>query len=276
MKKFFIPLIAGLVFSTAAISKDREISHSVKLSDPKKPAQIEASLASGSIRVEGYKGSTVEIVAKIKEMKQVSDSNERTEEKTSRSSKGLKKISNKTIFLEIEEDDNEISIGSMNRNQNIELVLKVPFNSNLELGLHRGEDIVIKDVHGSIEVSNHSGPITATGIRGPIVAESMRHDMVVSFDKFSTGKPSSLNAHRGNIDVTLPEKSQLTIEVKTYQGEIYSGLNAEFASIDTVEKGDSEHEKRTSFGGAMAATLNKGNQKLLINTFRGDIYLRNK
>lgn len=276
MKKTLFAIMVSVMVSTPTMAADREIKHSLSLSNPDKVAKLEVSLSTGSIVVEGYDGKQIEVSAKVKNLMQVKSNDERHQSKTARSSEGLKKVENKAVYLEIEEDNNEVEIESLNRNQNIALTVKVPFNTNLEIDLHRGEDIKINNVRGEIEVSNHSGAITAVGVRGPIVAEAMRHDLVVVFDEFTTKKPSSLNVHRGNIDVTLPKQSKLTVEVKTYQGEIYSGLETEFKSVDIVEKNDSGRNKKVSFGGAMAATLNKGTQKLHINTFRGDIYLRNK
>lgn len=277
MKRNLFVLALSCVMSFPVFSAEREINHTIDLKDPNKPALLEVSLSTGSITVEGYEGKQIKVSAKVKVMRSVKEhDNERHQPKTSRSSEGLKKVVNSAVYFEIEEDGNQVEIESHNRNQNIDLVVSVPYNTKLELDLHRGEDIKINNVHGEIEVSNHAGPITALGVRGPIVAEAMRHDLVVEFDEFSLKKPSSLNVHRGNVDVTLPQQSQLTVEVKTYQGEIYSGLNTEFKSVDQVEKSDSGRNKKVSFGGAMAATLNKGTQKLHINTFRGDIYLRTK
>jgi len=115
----------------------------------------------------------------------------------------------------------------------------------------------------------------ATGIVGPIVAESGREDVIIVFKEFNTEKPSSLNAHRGNIDVSLPKKSKVMIEIKNYQGEIYSGIASKFESIEMVADGDptSEHHV-TVIGAAMVASLNGGTQKLLINTFRADVFVR--
>jgi len=276
MRKICALLLAACLLSPPLLAEERKINHSISLQEPAKPAHIEASLMNGSILVEGYDGKNVEISAVVKPLKLITAENTKAESSTTRPSKGLKKIANTAMYLELEKDGNEISIDSMNKNQNIALKIRVPFNSNLDLALHRGDAIEINNVHGSIEVGNHDGPITAKGIRGPIVAECLRHDLVVIFDQYDTSKPSSLNAHRGNIDVTLPKKSDVNIEIKTYQGEIYSGLDAEFKAVDTVDKDASEHEQRISFGGAMAAKLNKGTQQLLINTYRGDIFLRNK
>jgi len=262
----------------------RDISHTLTLTDPSKPAEIDIELMVGSILIEGYKGNEVVIEGSVKPAKQ--DDNARTvvrtythgdedkKPKEKPSTKGLKKISNITLNLEIEEDDNEIQIESHSRRQHVDLRLKVPFNSNLELGLNSGDKITVKNVHGEIEIEANRVPITATGIKGPIVAEGSRSDLKIVFDEFNTEKPSSLTVHRGNIDITLPKKASADVQVKSYEGDLYSGLDAEFKVVDQVNKSKNSKKQKIVLGGAMSAKINGGKQKVLLNTYRGDVYVR--
>lgn len=273
-------LSVGL-FSNAVLA--REISHTLTLTDPTKPAIVDIELMVGSIVVEGYKGKDVVIQGSVKPAKESDEvrtvvrtytHGEDEKPRVKPSTKGLKKINNMTLNLEIEEDDNEIEIESHSRKQHVDLRLKVPFNSNLELGLHRGERILVKNVHGEIEIESARAPITATGIRGPIVAEGSRSDLKIVFDQFNTEKPSSLTVHRGNIDITLPKKASADIQVKSYEGDLYSGLDAEFEVVDQVKKAKKSKKQKIVLGGAMAAKINGGKQKVLLNTYRGDVYVR--
>ncbi len=274
MKKIFVIIVA--LSATTLSAKDREFSHSLTLSEPDKVAQLDISLMTGKISVEGYKGKTIEIKALIKDLRKVKVKSKKEDPTNSSLTKGLKRVENTSINLEIEEQNNKVDIDSSNRNQYISLIIKVPFNTNLELELHRGEGINIVNVHGSIDVESHEGPLTAIGIHGPIVAEVSRSNLTIDFDKFDLKKPSSLAVHRGDIDLTFPKKSSVGIEVKNYGGDIYSGLTAEFKSMDKVEKNESSKHQQITIGGSMVANLNGGKQKLYINTRRGDIYFREK
>jgi hypothetical protein len=271
----------GLLTNTAIA---RDISHTLTLTDPSKPAEIDIELMVGSILVEGYKGNEVIIEGSVKPAKEddhvravvrtYTYGEEEKKNKVKPSTKGLKKITNTMLNLEIEEDDNEIQIESHSRTQHVDLRLKVPFNANLELGLHSGESIVVKNVHGEIEIEAVRAPITATGIKGPIVAEGSRSDLKVIFDEFNTEKPSSLTVHRGNIDITLPKKASADVQVKSYEGDLYSGLDAEFKVVDQVNKSKNSKKQKIVLGGAMSAKINGGKQKVLLNTYRGDVYIR--
>lgn len=277
MKNKLILATTLLLCSLSLAAKERVFERSIQLAKPDKPAKIEVMVMNGAITVEGYKGDTVQVLANAKHLEKV-DKKKAKKVKNSqpeKSKKGLKRVTNTALKLQIESKGNSLSIASINRNQHVNLVLKVPFNSNLEMHLMQGDDININNVKGSIDVQNIRGDIRAIGITGPIVAESMGKELVVVFDKFDTSKPSSLNAHRGDIDISLPKKSKVLVEVKNYQGEIYSGLDVEFASVDSVEEDDSgESNHMTIIGGSMAAAMNGGTQKLMINSFKGDIFVR--
>ena len=285
MKNYLLAFATLLFVSCNLVAKERVYERSISLSEPDKLANIEVMLMNGSISVEGYKGNSIKVFARVKSLDEVSEedglkkvkvkANKTSQAKKDDPRKGLTKVANTGVQLEIEKRGNSISIGTMNRKQYVELSLKVPFKSDLELQLHRGGDIDIKAVQGSLDIQNLRGAIKATDIVGPIVAESVRKDVVVIFKSFNTEKPSSLNAHRGNVDISVPKKSKVRIEIKNYQGEIYSGIDSKFESIDNVEEGDTSSERNvTIVGGAMAASLNGGTQKLMINTFKGDVFVR--
>ncbi len=275
--------------ATSANAAERSVSHNLELTDPNKPAKIDVSLMSGKITVEGYKGKTVKIQATVNDLDKVKEDswgvNVNTHVNTKihgdagenrPSTKGLKRVKKTNVNIDIEERNNRVSIESHNNRDSIELILKVPFNASLELEVNKGQGVSVTNVYGEIEIESVRGPITAKGVRGSIVAESSRSDMTIVFDEFNLEKPSSLTVHRGNIDVTLPSKASALIDVKNYDGEIFSGIAAEFKNVDKVEKGKSKGHQKITIGGSMQANLNGGKQKLLLNTFRGDMFIRSK
>ncbi|MBV1909597.1 MAG: DUF4097 domain-containing protein [Kangiellaceae bacterium] len=293
MKKYFVAIVVLLTLNIVVLSsvqaKEKKVSHSLTLTNPDKAARLEVSLMHGKITVEGYKGKSIEIEAVVRELSKETDEfwHERIDVRVDTgmrdetppkkpSIKGLKKVEKTMVNLDIEERNNRVSIESHARRQDIELVLRVPFNTNVELELNRGNGIFVNNVHGSIEIESAAGPLSAKGVRGSIVAESSSSNITVIYDTFNLEKPSSLTVHRGNIDVTIPKKSSAQIEVKNYEGEIYSGLDTPFQSVDKIEKGKDGKRQQISIGGTMQAKVNGGKQKLLLNTYRGDIFVRTK
>ena len=158
----------------------------------------------------------------------------------------------------------------------VELTVRVPVRSDISVDVYAGGAINISNITGALELSTHRAAINAIDIDGPIVAESWGQDIVVIFSKYDNEYPSSMTSHQGNIDITIPEKStKATLYAQSYQGEILSGLDAEFIPSDEIKKTTGKGQ-RVSVGGGMMAKLNGGEQKMSAQTFSGNIYIRKK
>lgn len=258
--------------------------HSLNLSKPGEPVNLEVEVRYGSITIEGYNGKTVEIQATFKDLDAETLKKYRNRDydwdkenrSAPRSADGLKRVKNTRIHLEIEEEDNHVSIGSEVQNRQIDLLIKVPAKSNIQASVYDKGNLNIKDITGKLELSNHRGGITAMDINGPIVAETWRADIVISFDGYNSEHPSSFSSHHGNIDITVPEKkAKMELIVNTYRGEILSGLNTEFVPSDEIRK-NNDGQQEITIGGAMSAKLNGGGQTVTAQTYGGNVYVRKR
>ena len=284
-----VPTLLSMVLtSTSALAKD----YSLQLSAPDKVAKVEVDLNNGSISVVGYDGKTIEISSSVEALESVpngddfefdlgdmADKAEKPEKggpNKKRSTEGLKKISNTAAPLMIEERNNRVEISSQVRKRAVNLTIKVPRDSILDLSVQKGGDIRVSNVSGAIELSSHKGAIIAEGISGPIVAETHRKDIEVSFSSLNQSQPSSLTSHIGSVDISLSPAFKAKIAVQTYKGEIYSGLTQAFTVDDSVneEKNTRRASRKITLGGLMTAQVNGGTQLLTINTYSGDIYIR--
>jgi hypothetical protein len=251
-------------------------NYSLTLSNPDQPANIEVAVLNGSITVEGYEGKTIEITTNLESLESLRNEQEKQDSievnietemegdnRKKRSTAGLKKVANNAVQVDIEERNNKVEIASHTRNKHVNLTLKVPFNAKLNLSLHKGGDIRVSDVNGAMELGNARGAIYAENVTGPIVAESHRKDIEVSFKSLEQSAPSSLTSHRGSIDVSLPSTVKAKVEVHTYKGEIYSGLDVDFEADNQVDHKKKGSGQEIKIGG-------------LMTTYRGDIYIRKK
>ena len=259
-------------------------THSLNLSKPGEPVNLEVEVRYGSITIEGYKGKTVEVQATFQDldaetMKKFRNRNydwDKENRSAPRSSDGLKRVKNTRIHLEIEEEDNHVSIGSEVQNRQIDLVIKVPTTSNIQASVYDKGDLSIKGITGKLELSNHRGGINAMNINGPIVAETWRADIVIGFDGYNTEHPSSFSSHHGNIDISIPErKAKMELIVNTYRGEILSGIDTDFVPSDEIRK-NNDGQQEITIGGAMSAKINGGGQTLTAQTYGGNIYVRKR
>ncbi len=283
MKKLSTTLSLVLVAMLAGsfqIVNAAEKNYSLALSRPGEPVSIEIEVYRGSVTLVGYKGDTIEINAKTsvfsgndKDLKKVK-APKNNNNNPARSNKGLKSIKSQSMRLEIEEDNNDVEISSEFSNQHVDLVIKVPQRSSIEVELHKGGDINIDGISGSLELEAYGGMIEAKNISGPIVAETGRTDIVVSFSNFDKTSPSSLTSHMGNVDITLAKKVAANVNVQTYQGEIFSGLDKDFVVIDEIKKNKKGKKQKIVLGGIMQAKVNGGGQALSLTSYSGNLYIR--
>lgn len=277
-------LLSLLLTSAPLLAKD----YTLELSDPDKVATIEVSLRNGSVSVVGYEGKTIEISSTVDALLNVANANPDDEERQDddnskkRSTSGLKRIHNRSAQLIIEEHDNRVEISSHSRKRQVNLSIRVPHQSILQLGVHKGGDIRVTDLSGALELSNHRGAIRADNISGPIVAETHKKDIDVTFSSLDQHQASSLTSHKGSIDISLSAAFKGKIAVHSYKGEIYSGIDEVFGADDNAShKRKDEHSgmdssavQQITLGGLMTASVNGGGQQLTVETYKGNIYIR--
>jgi hypothetical protein len=290
MKKSLLATILMLLPGALNIANAADKNYSLPISDATAAVYLEVDIHRGDITIEGYQGNSIEVttnvdeiddsgLAKVNRIREVVTVNKVDASglaKTTRSTEGLKSIKNNAIELVIEQKNNTVEISSSNIHKSISLHIKVPMRTNLELELHRGKGIHIENISGKIEVETHKGEIVATAITGPIVAESHSSDIVIAFDSFSKGNPSSLTTHSGNIDITVNPQVAANIMVQSHKGEIFSGLANEFVESVEEKHKNAAGKHKIVIGGVMSAEVNGGGQDLRLVTYNGNLYIRNK
>jgi len=272
-------LFLAILTGNTQVASAAEKNFSLPLSKPGEPVSIDVEIYRGSITVVGYKGDTIEISAKSsvysgkdKDLKKVRS--QMNKNNSSRSTKGLKSVKRSSMRLEIEENNNDVEISSEVSNQHVDLVIKVPQRSSIDVELYKGGDINIDGISGSLELEAYDGMINAKNISGPIVAETARTDIVVSFSGFAKTSPSSLTSHLGNVDITLAKKVAANVNVQTYQGEVFSGLDKDFTAVDEIKKNKKGKKQQIVLGGVMQAKVNGGGQALSLTSYSGNLYIR--
>ncbi|MEW6998230.1 hypothetical protein AADZ86_11040 [Colwelliaceae bacterium BS250] len=279
MKKTLSVLFLAMLAGSIQLANAAEKSYSLPLSKPGEPVSIEVEVYRGSITLVGYKGDTIEISSKTSDFLGEDNNLKKVkppinQSNSSRSTEGLKSVKNQSMRLEIEEKNNEVAISSQVINQHVDLVIKVPQRASINLELYKGGDINIDGISGGLELEAYEGMIIAKNISGPIVAETARTDIVVSFSDFAKTSPSSLTSHIGNVDITLAKNIAANVNVQTYQGEVFSGLDKDFAVIDEIKENKKGQKQEIVLGGIMQAKVNGGGQTLSLISYSGNLYIR--
>jgi len=255
MKKLFVLVLISFAFVASPLKAK---NYSVNLTNAAEHASIDIIVRNGSVSVVGYDGDTVEISSDI------------TAAKTYGNHSSVKQFTLDDADVEIKELNNSVKIISLSVNYVVNLVIKVPQQSDLEIWVEKGGGILISNVQGQLGMSAGTGAIKATDISGPIVAETQAKNIHVDFAALHQNKPSYLVSHSGNIEIDISAKVKSNVEIDTLKGEIFSGNEDEF------KKQSKSNNSMENEYGLLVLPFNGGGQKLSIHTYSGDVYIRNK
>jgi DUF4097 and DUF4098 domain-containing protein YvlB len=256
MKKIISIVLLSVCVSFITKAQERI---KIPLSDPAKPATIQLSVVTGSVKAEGYDGNEVVILFE-------------NEGSKSENSGNLVKISNKwSGDLIVEENQNNIIIRTPVPNKKMNIKLQVPINSNLKLSAVNGGALVVENVSGSIEAKNVNGSILMKNISGTVSANTVNGSIDVQFSKVNAN-PMAFTTINGSINVTLPGSSALNVRIKTNRGNIFSvfDIRPERDSQNSGEAG----MRKINTNNNVSGIINGGGPEFFLTSVNGNIKLR--
>ena len=294
MKTSYRGMLLGLLLLIGAavlgLAQDAKVDRAVvPLTNPEKPALIKAGVLMGGITVKGYAGKEIIVEARIREEKlgegedhleaEEAERAEHEEDKDKADkSAGMKLIPAVGTGLEIEEENNVVTISSESWKNAVDIVIQVPSASNLELGSTNEGDIVVETVNGTIEIGNVNGSITLKSVSGNVVAHTVNGEILVQLSRVAPDKPMSFSTMNGDIDVTFPADIKASVRMKTQQGDIYSDFEVSLKPApqkpaeESMKSGKGKY--RISFDRFLTGSINGGGPEITFNAFNGDIYIR--
>jgi hypothetical protein len=214
---------------------------------------------SGDITLEGYAGSEI-IFTSTNLNKDVPDR-----------AKGLKPVypggtDNTGIGLLVEKNGSEVTVTCLLPfTESGGYKVKVPESLAIKMqnGCENASDISVKNMKNEIEIQT-CGPIKLGDVSGPLVLSTISGDINIGLAGMNTDKPSSINSISGEIDITMPSKAAVDIEMGTVTGTMYSDLDFNANSKDIKRVG----------GNQLTSKINGGGTRFSIVTVSGNIYLR--
>ena len=271
----------------------------VPFSDPSRPGLVKASILNGSIFVTGYDGKEVLVEARVREdegeggdaeerrLEREAERREREAERRhegrseSHSTEGMHRIPNTSTGLTAEEDNNVLEIAVDAIQNTVDLHIKVPSRTSLELSTVNDGDLQVERVDGEIDVNNVNGEVTLKDVSGSVVAHALNGNVVVAFDRVDPKKSMSFSSMNGDIDVTLPADVRASVRFKSDNGEIYSDFDIKMDRRGSPQVEDLDGKKagkrgkfRVGIDDTGSGTLNGGGPELRFETFNGNIYIR--
>ena len=243
---------------------------SVPFSNPSQPGLVEVGLVNGSISVTGYDGTEVIVEARTRMRKISSGESEKVQ--------GMIRIPVTTTGLTVEEDNNVMEIETESWKRTIDLDIRVPINTSLNLSTVNHGDIQVQNVRGEIDVNNINGKVTLLDISGAVVAHALNKDLIVTMDNVFPDKAMSFSTLNGDIDVVFPANLKANVNLKADNGDIYSDFEIQLSR----EPKKVVEENTRSTGGkykvrveqSIHGTINGGGPEILFKSFQGDIFIR--
>ncbi len=213
----------------------------------------------GDLPIEGYNGNEIIVVSTHGHFE------------TPERAKGLKPVygggtDNSGIGLSMEKNGNSITLRCLVPfTQEASYKLRVPENIALKIerGCERNGETTIQNIKNEIEMKG-CHEVTLKNVTGPLVVSTIEGGINVVFTEIQKDKPISLTAISGDVDVTLPAKSPVDLEMSTISGNMYSDFDLSAANKDMHRVG----------GGNIRAQLNGGGTSLKLKDISGNIYLR--
>ena len=244
----------------------------VELTNPSAPVFLSVGLINGGITVTGYDGKEVIVEAKTG-LRKIEDTGKGTGK-----SLGMTRIPVSSSSLTVEEYKNKIEIGTDSWANLVDLVIKVPRTTSLELSCVNSGDIHVENVTGDIEASNTNGAVSLLNVAGSAVASAHNGDVTVTFTRIDPDKDMAFSSFNGDVDVAFPTSVKAKVKLKTVRGEIYSDF--EIKQIENPERVIRDNQRdaggkyKVEIDRAFWGTINGGGQEIQFSNYNGDIYIR--
>ena len=254
-------LILLMLVASSALAQDQPQVINIPVSKPGELITLEISILSARIEVIGEDREDAEFTVTVEEgsRKIITPS-------------GTKLLKTGSYTLEIEEEDNYISVDTDWRANKMSIVARIPRRANLELSTVNDGEILVSNISGNLQLENTNGPITARNISGSVIAETVNESIDVSFASIDASNAMSLISFNGDINLGLPPAAKVQLHLDNARGEIYSDFEVEIKPSKRVTERSDEHGGvEVRIESIIVADINGGGSVIKLKTLHGDI-----
>jgi DUF4097 and DUF4098 domain-containing protein YvlB len=238
----------------------------VTLSDPSRPSLVKVSLITGGITVKAHEGKDI-----------IVEAHARNRDEDDEDRPGPKRLTIASTGLNIEEENNQVNIGTESPNRAVDLVIQVPVHTSLHLRAINDGDINVSGVDGELDVDDINGSVTLTNIAGSAVAHALNGKLTVSFTRINQ-KSMAFSSLNGDVDVTFPADLKATVSLRSDNGDVFSDFDVNMtpqSSQPVVEDGRTHGGKyKVKIDKTVRGTINGGGPDMQFTNFNGQIYIR--
>ncbi len=274
----------------------------VPFSDPARPGIVKVNVMTGSITVKAGPGREVIVSTTGGDRDDDRDDARERERERARernrtgrddpSTAGMRRLT-QPAGVNIEEENNTISISSPVMLGRVNIVVQVPAATSVSLRAVNGGQVSVEGVNGSIEVNNVNGSIRLTDVGGAVIAHATNGRVIATLRQVAAGKPMSFTSFNGNVDVTLPPSAKANLKLRSDRGDVYTDFDVKTlppppASQSGGRANDSRNRRRDpdpdddkdkakyriEVDRSIYGSINGGGPDFELRTFNGDVFLR--
>jgi Putative adhesin len=259
---------AMLAWCVVAAAEDSGERTTASFTDPSRPGLVHVGLIQGTITVKGTDRKDVIIEPRSSRVGALS----RGPENPTR----MRRLPQQPSIT-VEEQDNQMSIGSPNVNRTVDLQIEVPKRTNLQLSTVNDGDIRVEGVDGELEIGSVNGAITLSDVGGAVVAHTVNGKVAATVSRVSLEKPMAFTSLNGAVDVTLPASTRANLKLRSDNGTVntdfqLSTLTQPSAAIEDTHRAGGRY--RVEVSKAIYGSLNGGGPEIELRTFNGNVYVR--
>jgi len=158
---------------------------------------------------------------------------------------------------------------------NLAFTVKVPFNTNLRVSTINNGDVTVKDVTGSLHVSNINGGIEIINAKGTTHANTINGDLTVNYLS-NPPEASTFYTLNGKLTATFQPNFSADLEFKTMNGAYYT----DFPDVEVLPSKVSITQNKKGDGTIYRINKNSdvrigaGGKLFKFETLNGNIYIK--
>lgn len=185
---------------------------------------------------------------------------------------GSKSLAGGSFEVQVEENDNTISVETDRPNDRVTVVARIPRRADLHLSTVNEGEIIVRDIVGDLQLENVNGPITATNIAGSVIAESVNEAIAVGLTGVADSAATALSSLNGDIHVTLPANAGVELRLDSQRGEIESEFELDVKPTKPlIERKETRDGVSVRLENVIVAAINGGGPVIQMKTLNGNI-----
>ena len=159
---------------------------------------------------------------------------------------------------------------------NLNYKLKIPHSLNITLSTINNGDIELNNVKGDIKVNNINGSIALTKVEGAVDAHTINGTLDVEYAKNPT-KDSRYYSLNGDINAHFKKGLSAQMSFESFNGDFYTNIDGVKMLPTKIKKTNSKNKGKGikyKVGGKSKMQIRNGNTHLDFETFNGNAYIK--